>query len=151
MTHTTEKLEAMLAAATPGPWWTDAKYSGVEMGCAIIAARTDSGPLPGNPTRGMVAWSSAILNTESRRCEANARLIALAPTITAELIAARRKLDAVQGLVETVEAYKSASKSEMVIPADRGGQWGPKGSAIAKTLERKGEMFAALAAWEVAQ
>ena len=92
MTHTTEQLETMLAAATPGPWWTDAKYSGVEMGCAIIAARTDSGPLPGNPTRGMVAWSSAILNTESRRCEANARLIALAPTITAELIALRAEV-----------------------------------------------------------
>ena len=75
------ELEKLLAEVTPGPWWTDARYDGREMGCAIIAARTDCGPLPGNPTRGMVAWSSAILNTEARRCEANARLIAMAPDL----------------------------------------------------------------------
>lgn len=129
MTHTTEKLEAMLAAATPGPW----RKSPQDGACVTSA-------------RGYIGHFSV-----NRNIKADTRLIAAAPTITAELIAARRKLDAVQGLVETVEAYKSASKSEMVIPADRGGQWGPKGSAIAKTLERKGEMFAALAAWEVAQ
>jgi hypothetical protein len=64
---------------TEGPWWTAAKYDGREMGCAVIAVRT--GPLPGNPTRGMVAFSSAVLNTEARRCEADARLIALAPEL----------------------------------------------------------------------
>lgn len=40
-------IEAMRrdrAAGTPGPWWTRGKYDGQEMGCAIIAARTDSGP-----------------------------------------------------------------------------------------------------------
>jgi hypothetical protein len=66
---------------TPGPWWTNGKYNGQEMGCAIIAANVDCGPLPGNPTRGMVAWSSAILNTKARECEANARLIAAAPDL----------------------------------------------------------------------
>jgi hypothetical protein len=70
-----------MSGHTPGPWWTDAKYSGAEMGCAIIAARTDCGPLPGNPSRGMVAFASAVLNTEARRCEANARLIAAAPEL----------------------------------------------------------------------
>lgn len=50
-----------MTKSTPGPWWTDAKYNGAEMGCAIIAARTDSGPLPGNPTRGMVAAAPRLL------------------------------------------------------------------------------------------
>ncbi len=78
-------IEAMRrdrAAGTPGPWWTRGKYDGQEMGCAIIAARTDSGPLPGNPTRGIVAWASAVLNTEARKCEANARRIARVPAIS---------------------------------------------------------------------
>ena len=51
----------------------------------------------------------------------------------------------IEELVGAVEAYKAASVIELTIPTDRGGQWGPKGSAIARTLERKGEMFAALA------
>lgn len=71
---------------TPGPWWTDAKYDGKEMGCSIIAARTDSGPLPGNPTRGQVAFATAILNTQARECEANAKLIAAAPDLLEALI-----------------------------------------------------------------
>ena len=77
------------AGYTPGPWWTDGRYDGREMGCPIIAARTDAGPLPGNPTRGMVAFASALLNTDARRCEANARLIALAPAMAEELVALR--------------------------------------------------------------
>ena len=71
----------MNAQHTPGPWWTAARYDGREYGCAIIAANTDAGPLPGNPTRGLVAWASAVLNTEARICEANARLIAAAPEL----------------------------------------------------------------------
>jgi hypothetical protein len=72
-----------VASHTPGPWWTDAAYDGKEMGCSIIAARTDCGPLPGNPTRGQVAYATAILNTQARECEANARLIAAAPDLLA--------------------------------------------------------------------
>ena len=94
MTPTTEQLKDLLVKVTPGPWWTDAKYDGSEMGCAIIAARTDCGPLPGNPTRGMVAWSSSLINTEARRCEANATLIALAPTLAAEVVRLREALHA---------------------------------------------------------
>jgi hypothetical protein len=74
-----ELLARIPEGFTEGPWWTAAKYDGREMGCAVIAVRT--GPLPGNPTRGMVAFSSAVLNTEARRCEADARLIALAPEL----------------------------------------------------------------------
>ena len=45
-------MSAEKVAHTPGPRWTGARYDGAEMGCAIIAANTDRGPLPGNPTRG---------------------------------------------------------------------------------------------------
>ena len=71
------------ATHTPGPWWTDAKYDGSEFGCSVIAARTDCGPLPGNPTRGQVAFATAILPDDARECEANARLIAAAPDLLA--------------------------------------------------------------------
>lgn len=68
-------------AGTPGPWWTDGKYDGRELGCAVIAAKTDAGLLPGNPTRGIVAWASAALNANARLCEANARRIASVPAM----------------------------------------------------------------------
>jgi hypothetical protein len=66
---------------TPGPWWTDAQYREEEYGIPIIAARTDCGPLPGNPTRGMVAWANEVLPENSARCQADARLIAAAPCL----------------------------------------------------------------------
>lgn len=102
---TTEDLKELLGKVTPSPWWTDAKYDGAEKGCAIVAARTDCGTLPGNPTRGMVAWSSALLNTEARRCEANATLIALAPTLAAEVVRLREALTrrAIQDIERLVE------------------------------------------------
>lgn len=91
---------------TPGPWWTAARYDGREMGCAVIAARTDAGPLPGNPTRGMVAFASAILNTDARRCEANARLIALAPNMAAELTALRADVQRLTDALAAAEAHQ---------------------------------------------
>ena len=95
MTDLTE-IDALLARVpeghTPGPWWTAARYNGREMGCAIIAARIDAGPLPGNPTRGMVAHASAILNTDARRCEANAALIALSPDLATAALALRAEV-----------------------------------------------------------
>ena len=94
---------------TPGPWWTDAKYNGKEMGCAVIAARIDSGPLPGNPTRGMVTFATATLNTEARRCEANARLIAAAPDLAE---AVRRQVENIERWRETgIPATPEESKS----------------------------------------
>lgn len=83
-----KELIADRSAGTDGPWWTDAKYDGREYGCSIIAARTDAGPLPGNPTRGAVAFATAILNTEARRCESNARRIARLPDLEAAYIEA---------------------------------------------------------------
>lgn len=72
-------LVERLDGFTPDPWWTDGKYHADEYGIAIIAARTDCGPLPGNPTRGMVAWASELLPENIARCEADAALIAAAP------------------------------------------------------------------------
>ena len=98
---------ALIDGTTPGPWWTDGEYDGSEMGCAIIAARTDAGPLPGNPTRGMVAFSSAIINTQARGCEANARLIAAAPTLAADTL---RLLDEIERLREALRRIETASR-----------------------------------------
>ena len=70
---------------TPGPWWTDETYGEDEGGIAIIAANTDCGPLPGNPTRGMVAFAHELLIDRAKICQANARLIAAAPDMYAAL------------------------------------------------------------------
>lgn len=70
-----------LTGHTEAPWWTDGEYSEDERGIAVIAARTDTGPLPGNPTRGMVAWASQLLPENAGICEADARLIAAAPAL----------------------------------------------------------------------
>ena len=100
-------MSAEKVAHTPGPRWTGARYDGAEMGCAIIAANTDCGPLPGNPTRGQVAFATAILNTDARRCEANARLIAAAPELLAACRAAMR-LDYFHEHSALVEQMRSA-------------------------------------------
>ena len=84
MTYTTEQLEKMLAAATPGPWVTQEKECD-EFWFA-------DGYLTSGPA---ILWIAD---------QADAALIAAAPTITAELIAARRKLEWVQGLVEAATA-----------------------------------------------
>lgn len=104
---TTEKIAALLeplTGYTPGPWWTNARYDGRDACCAVIAARTDAGPLPGNPTRGVVAFSSALLNTEARKCEADARLIAAAPDLIDALRAVAAERDAALAHAEKAEA-----------------------------------------------
>lgn len=78
---------------TPGPWWTDGEYSADECGVAVIAARTDCGPLPGNPTRGMVAFVSELLPENADRATANARLIAAAPELLEALKQAEQQID----------------------------------------------------------
>jgi hypothetical protein len=70
---------------TPGPWWTDAVYNEEDLGCSIIAANTDCGPMPGNPTRGQVAFATEILPEDAETAKANAHLIAAAPDLYAAL------------------------------------------------------------------
>jgi len=80
MTYTTEQLEQMLSAATPGPWETrGSKVGGDKASAGYLTTICDA-------ARGGGLHARQI---------SNAALIAAAPTITAELIAARRKLDAV--------------------------------------------------------
>lgn len=93
------ELIADREAGTGGPWWTDGKYSVDECGVAIIAARTDCGPMPGNPTRGMAAWASEILPENADRCEANARRIARLPDLEAAYIEAVRALREMKDLL----------------------------------------------------
>ena len=76
MTHTTEQLEAMLAAATPGPW----RKSPQDGACVTSA-------------RGYIGHFSV-----NRNIKADTRLIAAAPTITAELIAARKRIAELEAL-----------------------------------------------------
>ncbi|GBR02113.1 hypothetical protein ACFFGF_04920 [Asaia lannensis] len=70
---------------TPGPWWTSGEYEDDDFGCAVIAARTDCGPLPGNPTRGVVAWATGFGARSSEQSEYNARLIAQSPELAEAL------------------------------------------------------------------
>ena len=98
-----------------------AKYDGREMGCAVIAARDDAGPLPGNPTRGMVAHASAILHTEARRCEANAALISLSPDLVTALRALRAevfRLTAEANLAHAVADLRAATISDLTRERD---------------------------------
>lgn len=134
---TAEQLEELMGKVTPGPWWTDAQYDGREMGCSIIAARTDCGPLPGNPTRGMVAWSSAICKTDARRCESNARLIALAPSL------ARRVIDA-EKLVEALRITRE--RLSRLAHSEFDGVWNDEDFAGLTSASDE-----ALAEWEAAQ
>ena len=101
---TDEELEAIrkrAEAATPGPWWTSAKYNEEECGVCVIAANENCGPLPGNPTRGQVAWATELLPYRATQCENNATFIAHARTDIPLLISA---LDAAIERAEKAEA-----------------------------------------------
>ena len=111
-----------LTGYTPGPWWTSGKYSGREMGCSIIAANPSVGPAPGNPTRGQVAFATAILNTDARRCEGDARLIAAAPDLRDMVATLADALDAERAKVAS--AYR-AGQEVMREMAASSGLWMP--------------------------
>ena len=132
MTHTTEQLEAMLAAATPGVW-------GFETVTTLCGVCHKIGPWP-HQWRGGSEMSACIYDdypptsSGTANMKANATLIAAAPTITAELIAARRKLEAAQGMVDVLRRAIEAIDAAYDGPDDNGAY---------STLER-----AALAKWE---
>lgn len=73
-----ERLREILAGCegvTPGPWWGEPHYDEMERGCAVIAA-TPHGPLPGNPTRGMLAFAVQVDPANAKVAEADAAHIA---------------------------------------------------------------------------
>ena len=57
------ELRALCENATEGPWHA-APYREEETGVFVLAARTDAGPLPGNPTRGAVAFVPVLLEPD---------------------------------------------------------------------------------------
>ena len=107
-------LSELVADATPGPWWTDAEYEPEELGCAVIAANTDCGPLPGNPTRGMVAWCSMLIHERARECEENARLIALAPSLAATVIEQQAEIERLRVTLGNLWAWCRNWDSEFI-------------------------------------
>jgi len=102
------EIKARADAATEGPWWTDARWSEEECGTSIIAARTDCGELPGNPSRGQVAFATQMLPANARRCERDAVFIAHARTDIPDLLAT------ITGLQAEVERHKSECASYWV-------------------------------------
>lgn len=80
MTHTTEQLEKMLAAATPGPW----------VGC--------------DSYRGVWGHNGSTPVVQCLRIDTtyDVALIAAAPTITAELIAAHKRIAELDGALRAL-------------------------------------------------
>ena len=82
MTYTTEQLEKMLADATPGPWRVRINKRDSKDECDLSIC-------------GDIFVLADLNGPQYEHQHPNAALIAAAPTITAELTAARRKLEAV--------------------------------------------------------
>ena len=85
MAITTEQLEAMLAAATPGPWAMGPDEEGEPAQC-ITADGFDIA----------TAWGGY------NRADADTRLIAAAPEVTAELIAAHKRIAELDGALRAL-------------------------------------------------
>lgn len=122
MTISTEELQKLLDAATPGPWELD--------GIAIAGSDHRMGDvcLMGEP-----AQFPGDISAECDNWEANARLIAAAPDLAAELIAARAKIAA----GGKADAAIALLRNEL--------SWSPKTRAISVRLDT------ILADWRAAQ
>lgn len=108
MTYTTSQLEAMLASATPGPW----QASGVR----------HKGDLKiGNQTRLIMVGpdcdcvAGVFFDMQTGRGHTDAKLLAAAPTITAELIAARKRI---ASLEDALVGIKRAGGARMLSYGD---------------------------------
>lgn len=95
MSITTEQLEAMLAAATPGPWAMGPDEEGEPAQC-ITADGFDIA----------TAWGGY------NRADADTRLIAAAPEVTAELIAAHKRIAEMKGALDSL--LDAITASDMV-------------------------------------
>ena len=135
---TSEELQTLLDAATPGPWAV------VEYDAGDRAHYDHNGPCPSiqapdDQDCAVVHWDGfkqkywSAANGNQKQITANARAIATWPTLAAELIAARVKLAAAERLAEATKAQHQY----MIMANDRG------------DLERN--ISNALAAWEAAK
>jgi hypothetical protein len=91
MAITTEELRKLVSAATPGPWLVFT--SGDEWGCDTFVGTLTDTLFDVRPWKGP-SWQ-----------DSNAALIAMAPTLAAELITARAKLEAAEKLAGVVDDY----------------------------------------------
>lgn len=110
MTPTTEQLKDLLAKVTPGEWrvedgttlvWGDCKSedrSTRGMGYPIAAARV-------NPSGN---WSSGPYADEG---QANSTLIALAPTLAAEVVRLREAMELVQTVYQVTHCHAVARQA----------------------------------------
>ena len=125
MTHTTEQLEQMLADATPGPWQVGNRHtkSGVYTANGDLIASTH-GSMNSSRDRG----------EEIAEQDACATIIAAAPDLAAELIAARRKLEAAERVIRSAQQISAGFEA-----------------GYYRNTPASGALYAALTAWEAAQ
>lgn len=113
MIYTTEQIEAMLAAATQGPWGLET----VTTSCGVCHK---IGPWP-HQWRGGSEMSACIYDdypptiSGTANMLANAAIIAAAPTITAELIASRKRIESLE---QTLTGIKRAGRARMLSYGD---------------------------------
>ena len=107
-----DEIEKGLPGVTPGPWWAEPEYDAEDRGCSIIAA-TEYGALPGNPTRGQVAFATELSPEHGHVAEANAAHIArLDPQTMLTIIELARKglaADAGEGFTLSADLVKQVS------------------------------------------
>lgn len=118
-----EEVAALLEKATPGPWaigWASAQERCVETA-------------EGEPIAFIAEWAPDL-------DKADAALIALAPALARNYVAAER-------LAKAVEAERAARTTYESTPTDRGGDHGPKGIAHAEWIAARASLGAALAAY----
>ena len=132
MIYTTEQLEKMLSDATPGPWRVEQDTTLIWGACNSDDTSNRGMGYPIAECR-ITAMSSWAKGPDADAGEANARGMAMWRDIAADLIAARRRLEAVHGL----HGMLAALRNEL--------------SWSRKTREIADKITAALAALESAQ
>ena len=103
---TTEELQTLLDAATPGPWAVMEPTDWIMAGMMHVAQVRGYGWLTGHGGNGPKLSDADAMQVQT----ANARAIATWPTIAAELIAARAKLAAAERLVEALMPFSEAAE-----------------------------------------
>jgi hypothetical protein len=109
-----DTLAKLAADATPGPWSTDCmeihgkKYGGLWVrGADVVEDDGHVGPLMVKLTgsHGAASYTGEIVAAQDHDDnDANARLIALAPSLAAKVIALRKRVEAADAMAEALES-----------------------------------------------
>lgn len=145
---TTEDLRKLLSGATPGP--LKARRSTMDdEEWEVYPTREGRKP----PIRGTQWAEIATVSSDNENCpgraKGNALLFASAPTIAAELITARAKLEAAVGLAVQMENLLSVYREPDKQLCCDGRMCGCQGATVYQEAEYYAS--AALAAWEAAR